>query len=465
MKPFLSIFILFITYIPENSLAQNNNALIKNILQDKREVPFVSWQREPYMSTNDSSFNTFPQNLIKCNNNLYVFINGSGRLYKVDTSGNSIHYVRFDSTTNFGYNIGSFGFSYNNHLYNLGGYGYWRMNGQLRIFNDMAKQWDIIKLNQEIPILTGKTEGLIWYNISEKKIYTAYYLLRDEAVKTKELEETKYVYDVMSLDLQKNEWYKLGSLNSYLKDNFSLIKPITISPWGQLITIGDKISLLDFKHNQILSLDVQKQYYQSLIRSYFGSAFYFKDSTLFYGNNTNNSLDSVLMHYSDFIPTNEKLYNDINESKFFTKEVFYILLALITSSVLVLQLFFYRVRAKAKEDMNEQKTQQTNSQYNSIQNVFQEKEIQLLQLLIDNSILGRTTSIEEENKVLGLSKLSSDLQKKHRSDIITSINKKYSVLKGSEEPIIKKKRTEFDKRSFEYYIDQNRILEIKGLLK
>ena len=115
--------------------------------------------------------------------------------------------------------------------------------------------------------------------------------------------------------------------------------------------------------------------------------------------------------------------------------------------------------------MNEQKTQQTNSQYNSIQNVFQEKEIQLLQLLIDNSILGRTTSIEEENKVLGLSKLSSDLQKKHRSDIITSINKKYSVLKGSEEPIIKKKRTEFDKRSFEYYIDQNRILEIKGLLK
>ncbi|MDP3667647.1 MAG: hypothetical protein Q8R50_13270, partial [Sediminibacterium sp.] len=350
---------------------------------------------------------------------------------------------------------------YNNRIYNLGGYGYWRMNGQLRVFNEKAKQWDIVKLNKEIPLLTGKTEGMLWYDVAGKKIYTAYYLVRDEAIKTKDLDETQFVYDVMALDLQKTEWIRLGSLNSFLKGKLQIVKPITMSPWGQLITIGDKISLLDFKNNQILSLDVRKEQYQSLIREGWGSSFYFKDSTLFYGNN--NSLDSVVMHHSDFISTNEQLYTKEDISSFTNKSGTYLFifipLALIGVSVL---LFKKHKSTQAKIAENGFVLSKGN---NPMQTVFDEMEIQLLQLLIQNTSAGTTTSTDEQNKVLGLVKKNAEIQKKQRSDIIIGINRKYAFVTKSEESIIKKKRVEYDKRSYEYFIDYSRVEEIRSFLK
>ena len=372
-----------------------------------------------------------------------------------------ITFARVDSTNNFGYNIGSFGFSYNNRIYNLGGYGYWRMNGQLRIFNEKASQWDIVKLNKEIPILTGKTEGMLWYDVIGKKIYTAYYLIKDEAIKSKDLDETQFICDVMVLDLEKTEWIKLGSLNSFLKGKLQIVKPITMCPWGQLITIGDKISLLDFKNNQILSLDVSKEQYQSLIRAGWGSSFYFKDSTLFYGNN--NSLDSVLMHYSDFISTNQQLYTKGDTSSFTSKSGTYLFivipLALIGVSIVLLKKY-----KSGKTKIAENGFPLSNGN-NATQTVFDEMEIQLLQLLIQNSSAGTTTSTDEQNKVLGLIKKNSEIQKKQRSDIIIGINRKYSFIAKSEKSIIQKQRSEFDKRSYEYFIDYSRLEEIRNFLK
>lgn len=437
------------------------NPVISNLLQDSKPVSFVSWPMHLYMPTIDAGFNTYPQNLIKSGNEVYVFINGSGRLYKASNAENgNIDFTRIDSTSNFGYNIGSFGFSYENRIYNLGGYGYWRMNGQLRVFNEKAKQWDIVKLNKEVAILTGKTEGMIWYDVADKKIYTAYYLIKNEALKTQELDETQFVYDVMVLDLKKNEWTKLGALNSFLKEKLQIFKPLTMSPWGQMITIGDKISLLDFKNNQILSLDVRKEQYQSLSRAGWESSFYFKDSTLFYGNN--NSLDSVDMHYSDFIPTNELLYTEMNANSLVKQPISYLYvtipLTLVGISVLV---FKKKTNAKASAPEN---IHALREEINSSSTIFDEMEIQLLQLLIQNTASGKPTSTEEQNKVLGLVKKSPEIQKKQRSDIIIDINRKYAFFSKSKTPIIQKERTEFDRRAYQYFIDHERLEEIRAHL-
>ena len=101
----------------------------------------------------------------------------------------------------------------------------------------------------------------------------------------------------------------------------------------------------------------------------------------------------------------------------------------------------------------------------STQTVFDEMEIQLLQLLIQNTSAGTTTSTDEQNKVLGLVKKNSEIQKKQRSDIIIGINRKYAFVAQSKEPIIQKSRSEFDKRSYEYYIDYARVEEIRSFLK
>lgn len=460
-RKFLILFLVSILHA-YRTFAGNTagNPVIQNLLQDKRPVSFVSWPGENYLSTIDAPFNTYPQNLIKSGADLYLFINGSSRLYKVTEGDKGINFARADSTNNFGYNIGSFGFSYNNRIYNLGGYGYWRMNGQLRVFNEKASQWDIVKLNREIPILTGKTEGMLWYDVAGKKIYTAYYLVRDEAVKSKDLDETRFICDVMVLDLQKNEWTQLGALNSFLKSKLQILKPVTMSPWGQLITIGDKISLLDFKNNRILSLDVRKEQYQSLIRAGWGSSFYFKDSTLFYGNNI--KLDSILMRYSDFVATNEQLYSDENITSFTGKPVTYLFIAIPLALMGVSVVIFKKKRSTKQKPVSKDFILSGNG---SSQTLFDEIEIQLLQLLIQNTSAGTTTSTDEQNKILGLIKKTPEIQKKQRSDMIIGINRKYAFVAKSKDPIIQKKRSEIDKRSYEYFIDYARVEEIKGFLQ
>lgn len=462
MKWFIYIITILNIFLFSEVIAgkPNSNILIENLIKDSKPISFISWNSSNYLSTQDSTFDTFPQNLIKAGSQLYVFINGGGRLYKVINEGHGQHFKRVDSTINFGYNIGSFGFSYNERLYNLGGYGYWRMNGQLRIFNEKARQWDIVKLNKEIPILTGPTEGLIWYDVDNKKIYTAYYINRNEAIRTSSIDETQFIFDVMVLDLEKNEWHKLGILNKYLQTKIQNIKPLTMSPWGQIVSIGDKITLLDFVNNQILSLDVRKEYYQTLVRSIWGNSFYFKDSILFWGNS--NKLDSLNIHYSDFISTNESLY--LNES-FLSKVPEQILYQYIPILFLAIVILLYLFKSYIFKKNVVLRNDFPLKGPNTAQAVFEEMEMQLLLLLINNSTSGLTTSTEEQNKVLGLVKKNPEIQKKQRSDIIIGINRKYSFVTKNDKPIIQKQRTEFDKRSFEYFIDYLRLDEIKSFLK
>lgn len=462
MKQLVYLFFFLSLFSVSEVIADtpNNNILIESLLKDSKPISFVSWQRENYLSTLDSTFDTFPQNLIKSGSELFVFINGGGRLYRVTNEGNGQHFTRIDSTINFGYNIGSFGFSYNKHIYSLGGYGYWRMNGQLRIFNDKARQWDIVKLNKEIPILTGLAEGLIWYDVNNKKIYTAYYINRNEAVKTSSIDDTQFIFDVMELDLQKNEWQKMGVLNKYVESKLQNIKPLTMSPWGQIVSIGDKITLLDFANNKVLSLDVRKDYYQTIVRSFWGNSFYFKDSTLFWGNR--NKLDSINLHYSDFITINESLYLKESFLPNFLVQNSYLSIPIVILLIGLLLFWFKRIKAK---NILIQRGDFPLKGFIGTQAVFEEMEIQLLNLLINNTATGTTTSTEEQNKVLGLSKKNPEIQKKQRSDIITGINRKYSFVTKNDDPIIQKQRTDFDKRSFEYFIDYTRLNEITSFLK
>ncbi len=239
-----------------------NSFPIKNLMQDSLTVPFISYTKEHLLPIPDSDeIKRSGENFIKKGKELYVFVNGSGRLYKTffDSLGN-FYFKRIDSTTHFGYNIGAFPFCYNNRIYNLGGYGIWRMNGQLRVYNEKANEWDIVKLNKEVPFLGDGC--LLWYDVAGKKIYVGYYTPKNEAEKTA-IKEIEFVEEVMVLDLEKTEWARLGKLNPYIKANLPNIRTITHSPWGLLINFSDKITLIDYKQNKLLSLSESKEEYQT----------------------------------------------------------------------------------------------------------------------------------------------------------------------------------------------------------
>ena len=92
------------------------------------------------------------------------------------------------------------------------------------------------------------------------------------------------------------------------------------------------------------------------------------------------------------------------------------------------------------------------------------QELMVLQLLYVNAIKEKTTSIDEINAVLGIGKRNFNVQKKLRSDCIQSINYKIDLLLGFPENVIDKKRSEEDKRSFEYFINPDYLEAVNQLL-
>jgi hypothetical protein len=84
--------------------------------------------------------------------------------------------------------------------------------------------------------------------------------------------------------------------------------------------------------------------------------------------------------------------------------------------------------------------------------LLEERERSLLEFLFNHSADERLTSIEEINKVLGVQNRSVEIQKRMRSDLIGSINQKLGIVTRDKKPVVDKQRSEFDKRSFEYFI-------------
>ena len=95
--------------------------------------------------------------LVKNEMGLFILINGTGRVYKaVSLINNSVTFDRIDSTDFYGNTFSSIDFSYNNSLYSYGGYGYFNINGQLRLYNP-ENEWSIVRLNQELKVLDHLT--------------------------------------------------------------------------------------------------------------------------------------------------------------------------------------------------------------------------------------------------------------------------------------------------------------------
>ena len=456
----VSNLLFVILIICNKSYCQSKQYPLQNLLKDSIAVAVITPQNTLlFRLDNDLPFKANPQYLIKNGKEVFAFITGTGRLYKAIQNGDSIYFTRQDSTTHFGYNIGAFPFSYHNNIYNLGGYGLWRINGQLRVFNNKAHEWDIVPLNMEVPIIDD--DNLIYYDLAAKKIYIGLYVKKDQAIKSNELEKIS-IYNCMVLDLQTGNWTTLGNLSTYLKNNLATTRIITSSPWGLLVTMGDKITLLDYKNNKRLTVDGNKDNFQNLYRQLTLGNVYFKDSTLYYGSNVDKTLESILFHNSDFIPTGEVVYTTSIWANNWLFPFIVISIVVIILAGLA-YLFIFRKKQIAAVISN---IAITNEPLNTLppQQFFEERELLVLQLLIENSTKAKTISLEELNKVLGLTKKPVEVQKKQRSDVITSINKKYAFITRTDTVIIDRQRTEFDGRSFEYFIAYEKLDAAKGLL-
>lgn len=453
------------------SLSQTSNiSPITHLYHSNKTISSIRWDGKEAIEPDSSHFSKLRQYLIKNKEGLFMVLNGSGRLYKAETGNGRIIFKRLDSTIYYGSNFGSYIFNYNDTIFSLGGYGFWKTNGLLRYYIPSRREWEIIRLNKEVPLLTENIYDLIWYDESEQKIYFGF--TREENNVTKEKQPNSNLHpEVIVLDLQKKEWVHLGKLSPFLETNLINIRNIVSSPYGQMINLGNRILFLNYRTNQIYRLIESKQRQIELMPAATGDTHtvYYIDSTFYRWLTAMNIVDSIKMEPGDIRPLNEKIFiPGIPEQTSFKKERFSFRIAsygfgaaTLLFSLIYLLLRNRKTRLQAGSDNSNDNPNEFN---NHPMTTFTPVELDLIRAILNNSTSRAYTSIDETNKILGVKNRDRDTQKKVRHDIISSVNKKFSFITKSEKDLIEKKRTESDGRSFEYFIKSTHLKDVSEII-
>ncbi len=480
MKRQVFLLILFFGLSPSVRL-QEVSQLMKKIVEIQGDLSIFQSTRDPVVKFKDylpDNFSDAGTNLVKNDSGFFALIQGTGRIYKLDSTGGKAFWKRIDSTFFTGYNYGSYAFTSQNKIYSYGGHGFWQTNGQLRIYNDAAREWNAVPLSHSIPwhkqfykIFRGST--LCYFDSSSSRLIVA---LSKEEPETflKERFNSENAGLLYSLDLKSGNWKEIGRM----KD--TLLSIMGVSPWG-IMTGFDNI--LDLKNNQFLTISNSLQSRLNAIASIATEkddiAFsFFRDST-FYVGKSRGVLDSVVFTRAELIDTGLPVFQ-VKETtiQLTTTEKIHYALIVILSLFAASFAYLYFKNGKRVSMMtsftgmpvggNGQVDSETEKpivfKSSKIRELLDQRERSLLDFIYKHSLEERLTTIEEINRVIGVNNRPIEVQKRMRSDLIGSINQKLGLLAKDKKPILVKQRSDFDKRSFEYFVQPEHMSLVERVL-
>lgn len=391
---------------------------------------------------------------------IYCHPIGSGEVYKaaIDPTKDSLTFHRLDTTTFTRYNINCYAFMDSGQLFNIGGYGYWRWNGQLRKFNIRNGEWDIVPVNREIGISTISPETFVWHDETRHQLWVLDPIEGNEAIKQEEGKSYKHLHTVHRLDLKHADWQEAGVVNPRLYTGN--IQPTLFAELdsGLLIEAGGRLEYWNLLANTIRVV-ADPLLHQSINRLVRERMVWSYEGRLYTGNPMNGSLDSLELPYMAFIPTEDRPY--LRESP----SGKYLWLLPTTLAGVVALMFFRRKKQKPLivDKHLQNNTMATPKQDSRIP--FTEVELSLLRLLIENERAGSRATTEEVNHAIGVSRKSLNNQKKVRSETIRSINGKYQLVGPTYNPkLILRSPNEFDARVSEYHLHPDEISRIDDML-
>ena len=111
--------LILLLFIVSNTGVIAQETVLQNLTRKDAEVSYISFSNTPIASEKDNQFRLHGHKLVKSKTGLYVFIDGTGRLYQQIDTDSVTQWTRIDSTTHFGYNIAAFPFSYQDKVYNF----------------------------------------------------------------------------------------------------------------------------------------------------------------------------------------------------------------------------------------------------------------------------------------------------------------------------------------------------------
>jgi hypothetical protein len=204
--------------------------------------------------------------------------------------------------------------------------------------------------------------------------------------------------------------------------------------------------------DSLLRLDLRKLYSGSE-----PSVLYAIDSTIYFGNINSNTIDSVKLSSSRFINTGIPIY----EREGFTKlslERILVYSVIFLLILILLGVMWFRKKVKVADSSLSRAIDTIQEiQPDSTKEILNEVEKGLIQLLYEKSLNGSAASVDDLNKVLGVSAKPEAIKRKVRSEVLKAINVKWGLLTGSSEKLILFSRSTLDKRSREYFIKKKNI--------
>jgi hypothetical protein len=417
-----------------------------------------------FIDFKSSKWKNYPQQLVVTKKRLFVHLLGSGIIYGSYRKGDGLVYMqRLDSTEHFGYNINSYTFTVENKIYNIGGYGMWRWNGQLRIFQEDTQQWEIEPINEELAVSSELPGAPIWVSGDHKRLISLGYLRGNEALQGKENQSVILESELIELDLKLFRWVNKGKLSprvsKWLKPELLLLSLES----GLLFSNFGPLYLLDLNNFKIKEL-VNRDFQNVLMRMHTDAMIWNLGDMLYFGRLSSGIVDSLQIKSTYFRDTNESIFIQ----PYYPYPLKIILAVLIILSIYwIFRLGMKWIESKKDSDWNKQIKSDTllSSPYPGVE-VFDAVEQSLLKLLIANAAqLGKRTGTDEVNRILGVSQKSSDMQKRKRSDVIRSINAKYKLIQPmTTMPLVERVKSSVDARLFEYYLIQDEIDKIRAIL-
>jgi hypothetical protein len=477
MSKLCFFLLLFIFGYGPFSLGQGIPPILKKLSSHRGTILVYSQHKESLVDLSDlpSNFSTEGYNLVKDSSGLYVFPQGTGRIYKLDTSQGGYRWQRIDSTYFTGYNFRSIAFSLDSVFYSFGGQGFWNTNGTLRNFNPYSNQWDATMLSENI-YWTKAADGFFMIDTASKTLsIRAMSKPSHEVLKSSNAEKIKE--GLYRLNIKTGDWTKMGNMRDTIHHIAATL------PWGLL---DDNFGVLDLINNRYCRLSNQ---ILSKIKAIFSSnkyadlavASFAIDSVLYLGNQFD-PYDSVVISRADLIDTGIPVYTPLKSPGLLDNvEAESFLLVILGFLSSFLGLLLYKAK-KAQPNLAvqslsapidsqkavvapESPKHQTSFRSTRILELLEERERSLLEFLFNHSADERLTSIDEINKVLGVHNRSVEIQKRMRSDVIGSINQKLNIVTRDKKPVVDKQRSEFDKRSFEYFIQPAQMELVEKIIR
>ncbi|MBZ5857549.1 hypothetical protein [Flavihumibacter profundi] len=444
-------FVLLILLILEGTYGMGQGKgpfppIIRKLASVHGPVNTISFTNDPFIHGLPYPHENTGATFLKTKAELLALVNGTGRVYALDSLSGEYNWRRLDSTYFSGYNIDCLTFYADSTVWSFGGYGLWNNNGNLRYYAKNKFEWEIKPLNLEIPHIFDNSD-LYWLDTANARLYMLGTRFVNDGLKDNSIQEKEIGHKTWCLDIRNGNWEALGESPD------TALRVVAYSPWGMLAFRNGIPTIADFAHNRYLAANAtgDKKFSAYSSSTKHKNLAFFVDSTLYFGD-FDQYIDSMTISRADFTDSGVAIYTPFLSGNSRTLW-FLAVLPLMAAGVLV-----YYKRKKPVVAMAAEIVEQDPLA------LLDERDRSLLQSIYHATRNNRTSDIDTINSILGVSNKSSEIQKRQRSDALNAINHKIAKVLQTNAEVIIRTRSEQDGRTYYYTVNPDLLEPLGSLL-